>query len=148
MRDYNSLSVPVSHKNPTEVGNILFKSIISQSKVFEISHVTGTIHQSSRSNHHPSLVLITRENYRGELRTKLKPGRLQSPVFREFLISFMLLSYLLSAIIPLFLCFISVSLFSSVVSPVRTASCMLPFGLRHTKTEDLNVKTCVVLGPA
>lgn len=129
----NSLSVPLSHKKPTEVGNILFSSIISQSEVFEISHVTGTIHQSSRTNHHPSLVLITRENYRGELRTKLKPGRLQSQVFREFLISFMLLSSLCHH--PPFLC----SPLSSLLSERHD--------YLHTKTEDLNVKTCVVLGP-
>lgn len=53
------------------------------SRVWDITRVRGRIQQRLRTNHNPFLVLITMDNYRGELWTKLLPHRLQSPVFRE-----------------------------------------------------------------
>lgn len=77
-----------------------------RSAVCKISNVTYASYQRARTNHHPFLVLIMRDNYRGEPQTKLPPHRLQSPVFRESLhLLHSIVSLSLSEILSL--CFLS-----------------------------------------
>lgn len=89
------------------------------SRVWDITRVRDKIQQRLRTNHHPFLVLITMDNYRGELWTKLLPHRLQSPVFREsphLSHPFVSLSVYF---LPLCIFSVSPSLYSPLPSPSR-----------------------------
>lgn len=115
-----------------------------RSAVCKISNVTYPSYQRARTNHHPFLVLIMRDNYRGEPQTKLPPHRLQSPVFREslhLLHSIVSLSLYLKSSLCVF-SLVLASLFSSAVSHQRRIMHAGVFPASYK--ENLGVKTCVI----